>query len=97
MTKPNMTLAEFNRWTNSQAFKEYKADHDGRKVNAVVARTKRYLKGNASKSEEQKVESFISRMKADTAGKRKYGKGRGKISARSASLLNWGFNPGVSF
>ncbi len=91
MAKPNMSLSAFNRWTNSKAFKEYKADHDGRKVNAVVARTRRYLNGNASKSEEKKVESFISRMKANSAGKRKYGSP--PISAKTASLRNWGFDP----
>jgi len=96
MTEPNMTLTEFSRWTNSQAFRQYKADRGGNKVNAVVRRTRKYLKGNASESEQQKVESFISRMKADTAGERKYGEGQGKISARTASLLNWGWNPGVS-
>jgi len=97
MTEPNMTLAEFNRWTNSAAFRQYKQDRGAGKVNPVVARTRRYLRGEASKSEQQKVESFISRMKADTAGERKYGEGRGKISARTASLLNWGYNTGVSF
>lgn len=91
MAKPNMTLSQFNQWTNSQAFKEYKQDHDGRTVNAVVNRTRRYLNGNASKAEEQKVESFISRMKANSAGERKYG--NPPISAKTASLRNWGFDP----
>jgi len=90
MAKPNMSVSGLNRWTSTQAFKEYKADHDGRKVNAVVARTKRYLKGNATKAEEQKVESFIARMKANSAGKRKYG--NPPVSAKTASLRNWGFD-----
>lgn len=86
-----MTLSQFNRWTNSQAFKEYKQDHDGRQVRAVVNRTKKYLKGTASKAEEQKVESFIARMKANSAGERKYG--NPPVSAKTASLRNWGYDP----
>jgi len=91
MTEPNMTLAEFNRWTNSAAFRQYKADRGAAKVNEVVQRTRRYLRGEASKQEQKKVESFISRMKADTAGKRKYG--NPPISARTAALKNWGYDP----
>jgi len=91
MAKPNMSLSGLNSWTGTQAYREYKADHDGRTVNAVIARTKRYLKGNATKSEEQKVESFIARMKANSAGERKYG--NPPVSAKTASLRNWGFDP----
>jgi hypothetical protein len=91
MTEPNMTLAEFNRWTNSAAFRQYKQDRGAGKVNEVVQRTRRYLRGEASAQEEQKVESFISRMKADTAGERKYG--NPPISARTAALKNWAYDP----
>jgi len=91
MTKPNMTLAEFNRWTNSTAFKQYKADRGAQKVNAVIRRTRKYLKGNASKSDRQKVESFISRMKGNAAGERKYGSP--PVSAKTASLKNWAYDP----
>jgi len=96
MPEPNMTLAEFERWLASPAHQQYKADRGAAQVNEVVDRTRRVLRGEASAAERQKVEGFIARMKADQAGERKYGDGRGKISARTASLLNWGYNPGVS-
>jgi len=91
MTEPNMTLAQFRQWTSSQAFREYEADHDGRQVREVVNRTERYLRGEASASERQKVESFISRMKANSAGQREYGSP--PVSAKTASLRNWGYDP----
>jgi len=86
-----MTLTQFRRWTSSQAFREYKADHDGRQVREVVNRTERVLRGEASPAEVQKVENFIARMKANSAGERIYGSP--PVSAKTASLRNWGFDP----
>lgn len=91
MTSPNMTLAQFRQWTSSPAYQEYVADHDGRQVREVINRTERYLRGDATASERQKVEAFISRMKANSAGERKYG--NPPISAKTASLRNWGYDP----
>jgi len=91
MATPNMTLTQFQRWTSSQAFRDYKADHDGRQVRAVVNRTERYLRGEASAADKRKVESFIARMKANAAGQRQYGSP--PVSAKTASLRNWGYDP----
>lgn len=93
MTEPNMTLQQLNRWTQTEAFREYKRHRGAGKVNAVIERTKRYLRGTATPQEQQKVESFISRMKADEAGARDFGSGSSAVSARTASLRNWGYDP----
>jgi len=87
-----MSLRGFDRWTKSDAYKEYKADYDGNLM-PVIHRTKRYIRGNASERERDKVESFISRMKQQPAGERKYGSGSSAVSARTAALRNWGFDP----
>lgn len=93
MTEPNMTLSQLNRWTNTTAFAEYRRYRGHQTVDAVVRRTKRYLRGEASTGEEQKVESFISRHRAQSAGRRKYGSGPGAVSAQTAALRNWGYDP----
>jgi len=93
MARPNMTLGQLERWTDTEAFAEYRLDRGHQTVDAVIRRTKRYLRGEATADEEQKVEAFIARMKADEAGRRKYGSGSGAVSARTAALRNWGYDP----
>jgi len=92
MTQPNMTLKGLDEWTKSEAYQDYRNDYDG-DLMPVIRRTKRYLRGSASDSEREKVESFISRMKAQEAGERRYGSGSSAVSARTAALRNWGFDP----
>jgi len=92
MSGPNMTLKGFDAWTKSEAYKDYRNDYSG-DLMPVIRRTKRVLRGSASKQEREKVESFITRMKAQEAGKRKYGSGSSAVSARTAALRNWGFDP----
>lgn len=91
--KPNMTLRQLNRWTNSQAFREYRRDHNPAQVAEVLKRTRQYLQGNATPAEEQKVENFISRHSAQEAGRRVYGAGSARVSAQTAALRNWGYDP----
>jgi len=92
MTQPNMSLRGFDAWTKSEAYQDYRTDYSG-DLMPVIRRTKRYLRGSASETDQDKVESFISRMKAQEAGERKYGSGSSAVSARTAALRNWGFDP----
>jgi len=92
MSTPNMSLRGLDQWTKSDAYKEYKREYDG-DLNVVIHRTKRYIRGSASKRDRDKVESFISRMKEQPAGEKKYGSGSDAVSARTAALRNWGFDP----
>lgn len=87
-----MSLRGLDQWTKSEAYQDYKRDYDG-DLNVVIHRTRRYIRGNASERDREKVESFISRMKAQEAGERKYGSGSSAVSARTAALRNWGFDP----
>jgi len=87
-----MTLKGFDAWTKSEAYKDYRNDYSG-DLAPVIRRTRRYLRGSASDREQAKVQSFISRMKAQEAGERKYGSGSSAVSARTAALRNWGFDP----
>lgn len=92
MPEPNMTLSQLERWTNTQAFQEYKQHRGASTVNAVLRRTRKVIRGTASEQERQKVSSFIARMRANDAGERKFGSGAGAVSARTASLRNWGWD-----
>ena len=91
--KPNMTLAQLDRWTQTQAYREYKQYRGAGQVEAVIARTRRYLRGEASAQERQKVEEFIGRHSAQSAGERKFGRGPSAVSAHTAALRNWGYDP----
>jgi len=93
MTDPNMTVRQLEAWTETEAFAEYRADRGPNTVDAVVRRTKRVLRGRASDEDVDKVRAFIKRHKAQTAGAKKYGSGPSKVSAHTAALRNWGYDP----
>lgn len=88
-----MTLRALDEWTSTEAFSEYLSRHSEPEVREVLDRTRRYLRGDASKIQRRKVESFISRMKAVNAGDRVNGSGPSAVSDRTAALRNWGYDP----
>jgi len=88
----NMTPATFRAWQDTQAFRDYRSDYGG-DLSEVLARTSQVLRGSASTNQREKVDSFVSRMKQQDAGMRQYGAGRTAVSARTAALRNWGFDP----
>jgi len=92
MTEPNMTLNGFQLWQQTDEFQDYRADYTGN-LDPVLDRTRRVLAGRATASDREKVRSFISRMKAQPAGEEQYGSGRRAVSARTAALRNWGYDP----
>jgi len=88
----NMTPATFREWQDTRAFADYRSDYDGN-LSEVLARTSQVLRGSASTNQREKVDSFVSRMREQDAGMRQYGEGRTAVSARTAALRNWGFDP----
>lgn len=88
-----MTLKSLETWKSTEAFGDYLKRHDGHGVETVIRRTRRYLRGEATEAERQKVESFIGRMKAVDAGPPVNGSGPSAVSDRTASLRNWGYDP----
>ncbi|MFB6088374.1 MAG: hypothetical protein ABEK36_01195 [Candidatus Aenigmatarchaeota archaeon] len=95
--KQNMTVGQIERWTNTQAYRDYRKYRDGQKYQGytrnVVERAKSVARGTATKSQCEKVYSYLSRAKRINSGKRKFGKGRRKVSANTAALRNWGYDP----
>jgi len=87
-----MTPTTFREWQDTQAFRDYRSDYDG-DLSVVLSRTSQVLRGSASTRQREKVDSFVSRMKRQDAGMRQYGSGRTAVSARTAALRNWGFDP----
>jgi len=93
MAQPNMTVAALDRWTSTEAFREYRAYRGAGTVDTVVARTRRVLAGRGQPGERKKVEQFIARHRAQQAGERKFGSGPSAVSAQTAALRNWGYDP----
>jgi len=93
MVKPNMTPSALDEWTATDAFEEYREDRGHQKVDAVLRRTRAVLRGDAAQGNVEKVEAFIARHKAQPSGERKYGSGPTAVSARTAALRNWGYDP----
>ncbi|MEF8939618.1 MAG: hypothetical protein V5A22_07205 [Salinivenus sp.] len=91
MTGPNMTVRGLERWTDTDAFAEYRLDRGHQTVDAVIRRTKRVLRGQGRPGEREKVRQFIKRHKRQSAGQRKYGSP--PVSAHTAALRNWGYDP----
>jgi len=88
-----MSAAQIDRWTETEAFRDYRDRHDAQAVRAVVDRAVRVASGRGREGEREKVESFIKRMKAVDAGEAKNGSGPSAVSDRTAALRNWGFDP----
>lgn len=98
MPKPNMTAQGMKNWRNSEAYKEYREYHDDQEwadesVRQISNRALRVIKGEATEEEAEQVKNYISRAKEQDAGEPLYGEGRSKVSARTAALRNWGYDP----
>jgi len=93
MPAQNMTVRSFKEWKDSRAFKEYRAERGAVTVDGGTRRTMRVLRGDASGEDVAKVSSYLARATRGPAGKLRYGKGRKKVSARTAALRNWGYDP----
>lgn len=91
--KPNMTISEFNDWLSTIAFDEYRSYRGPQQVDSVVSRTERVLKGESCDDDRDKVRRFIDRMSKQPAGEQRFGEGQSQISARTAALKNWGYDP----
>ena len=92
MTKPNMSVAAFERWKQTDAYADYRSYRGAKTVDTVVRRTKRVLKGTASESDTEKLENYLARATKGPAGRRRFGEGSSKISAKTAALRNWGYD-----
>jgi len=97
MPEPNMTVAGFDRWTNSDAYKQYREYRGGENTGPVIRRTRRVLAGTASPEEVRKLKAYLARAKQQDAGPRRFGSGRSKVSAHTAALRNWGYDPTGAF
>jgi len=93
MPDQNMSVRSFKRWQRSEAFAEYRADRGAAIVDEVTDRTMRVLRGNGSGADAAKVSSYLARATRGPAGEAKYGTGPSKVSARTAALRNWGYDP----
>jgi len=93
MVSQNMTLTGFRRWRDSQAYSEYRKDRGYQTVDAVVRRTERVLRGRATKNDREKVKSYLARATKGPSGPPRYGSGSTKVSAKTAALRNWGYDP----
>jgi hypothetical protein len=93
MASPNMSQTQFERWLATPEFREYQAYRGVATVQEVVERTRAVLAGRATEADEQKVGRFIARMKEQSAGQQRFGSGSTAVSAKTAALRNWGFDP----
>lgn len=59
----------------------------------MVERTIRVLKGKARKETCRKMRDFIRRHRKQDPGKIEFGEGGSKVSAHTAGLRNWGYDP----
>ena len=92
MPNPNMSPADLRRWKESEAYAEYRSYRGATTVDTVVRRTMRVLKGTASDSDTKKLKAYLARAKKGPAGRRRFGSGRSKVSAKTAALRNWGYD-----
>jgi hypothetical protein len=92
MVQPNMTVAQFEKWKDTEAYQDYRAYRGPKTVDKVVRRTKRVLRGTASDSDREKLENYLARATKGPAGERRFGKGGSKVSAKTAALRNWGYD-----
>lgn len=92
-----MTPAQIRKWQQSKAYKDYRKYRDGQRYSGytgnVVDRAIRVLKGSARPSDCLKMAKFIKRHRKQESGEKRFGKGRSKISAHTAGLRNWGYDP----
>lgn len=93
-----MTVSGMEAWRDTEAYKEYKEYHDkqdwaSETVREISNRALRVIKGEASESERKKVNSYIARHSKQNAGEQRFGSGKGAVSAHTAGLRNWGYDP----
>jgi len=88
-----MSPADLRRWKQSEAYAQYRSYRGAGTVDAVVRRTMRVLKGTASDSDTKKLRAYLARAKKGPSGRRRFGSGSSKVSAKTAALRNWGYDP----
>lgn len=95
-----MSPAQLKAFLETDIFRDY-ADHQRINNNRyrgygryVVERATKVAADEASPGECEEVYSFLNRSKGGQAGPQIHGTGRTKVSARSSSLMAWGFWPG---
>jgi len=87
-----MSPRDLRRWKQSEAYAQYRSYRGDATVDKVVRRTMRVLKGTASQSETAKLKAYLARATKGPAGRRRFGSGRSKVSAKTAALRNWGYD-----
>lgn len=93
----NMTPAAARRWQKTKAYKDYKRYRDRQKyrgyTDRVVDRAVSVVRGEARPSTCLKMVKFIKRHRKQSAGEKRFGEGGSKVSAHTAGLRNWLFDP----
>jgi hypothetical protein len=97
MRSPNMTPAGMREWRNSEAYAEYRRYRDAQRYDGytdyVADRALEVIRGNASEYKREKVGGYIARHIKQSAGERRFGSGSDAVSAWTAALRNWGYDP----
>ena len=87
-----MSPRDLRRWKKSEAYAQYRQYRGPATVDTVVRRTMRVLTGTASQSDTAKLKGYLARATKGPAGRRRFGSGRSKVSAKTAALRNWGYD-----
>jgi hypothetical protein len=97
----NMTVSDLRDWTDTSAWGEYRRYRDGQRYDGytrnVVRRTMKVVRGEASQRSVEKVRQYLARHREQSAGERRFGDGRSAVSAHTAGLRNWGYDPAGRF
>jgi hypothetical protein len=95
--EPNMSPAAIDRWTETKAYAQYRRYRDNQKYRGytakVVTRARRVAAGKASEGEREKVSRYLKRAIKNGSGEKRFGFGATAVSANTAALRNWGFDP----
>lgn len=105
MTEPNMTLDGMDRWTNTDAYKEYAeyhADHiypekASSPLSEVVRRAREVIRHGEASKHYEKVTGYNARA---LGSYKKHGAGSKKFSgvAKNVCALRcWGFDPNYTY
>ena len=102
MTEPNMTLRGMDRWTNTEAYRQYAEYHRSQvygkgkasaPVEEVVRRAREVIRHGDRSKHYGKVSGYLSRA---TAAYRKNGAGSRKfagVAKNVCALRCWGYDP----
>ena len=93
-----MTPEGMREWRDSEAFADYRKYRDAQRYDGytdyVWRRALSVIEGEASDEIRRKVHGYNSRhLKQNEAGERRFGSGRDAVSAWTAALRNWGYDP----